>query len=243
MPLDSSPEETKTIRSIERAVDVLSCFDRQNSQLSVTDLQKRLGLSRPTLYRILATLEGKGLIRSFGEPQRFELGHAAARLAGTWIGQHDLVRAARPILHRLWQETDETVALFVAGDGEKICVEELPSRQALTFTRGVGFTEKLDVGASGKSMLAFMPGAPDTAELAAVRRTGVYVSEGEIIDGAVAIAAPVFGSDGTVAGGVCLFGPEVRLREAKRASFIDRVRAASEDISRALGYNAAAAAE
>lgn len=244
MPLDSSAADSKTIRSIERAIDVLSCFDRQTPQLSVTDLRKRLGLSRPTLYRILATLEAKGLIRSFGEPQRFELGHGASRLAGSWIGQDDFVRAARPILHRLWEQTDETVALFVASDnGEKICIEELPSRQALTFTRGVGFTEKLGIGASGKSMLAFMPDAPDDPELAEVRRTGVCVSEGEIISGAVAIAAPVYGMDGTVAGGVCLFGPEVRLKDANRESCIARIRDAAEEISRALGHQTAEAAE
>ncbi len=176
--------------------------------MGVTDLQKRLELDRPTLYRILATLEGKGLIRSHGEPQRFELGSGATRLAGNWIGQDNFVRAARPILGRLWEETDETVALFVPGtNDEKICIEELPSRQALTFNRGVGFTEKLNVGASGRSMLAFMPYAPADPRLDEVRQTGVCVSEGEIIKGAVSVAAPVFGMDRDGRGRRHLFGP------------------------------------
>ena len=78
-------EATATIRSIERAIDVLSCFDHATPQLSVTDLKKRTDLSRPTLYRILATLEGKGVIRSFGEPQRFELGHEASPVSYTHL--------------------------------------------------------------------------------------------------------------------------------------------------------------
>ena len=243
MPFDTAVIPPQTIRSVERAIDVLCCFDRQSPELSVTDLQKRLGLSRPTLYRILATLEAKGLIRSFGEPQRFELGVGANRLASSWIGQDAFVRTARPVLQRLWEETDETIALFViGGDDEKICIEELPSRQALTFSRGVGFTEKLDVGASGKSMLAFVPGAPDDPLLVKIRRDGYSVSEGEIIEGAVSIAAPVFGSDGRVAGGVCLFGPEVRMTAANRNRNIARVCAAAEDISRSLGHRPAAAA-
>ena len=112
-------DTTKTIRSIERAIDVLACFDHATPQLSVTDLQKRTGLSRPTLYRILATLTGKGVIRSFGEPQRFALGHEASRLGANWIGQDDFVRAARPVLTRLWKETGETVALFVAVEEQQ----------------------------------------------------------------------------------------------------------------------------
>ena len=237
-------DDTKTIRSIERAIDVLGCFDRTAPELSVTDLQKRLGLSRPTLYRILATLEGKGLIRSFGEPQRFELGHGASRLAASWIGSDDFIRAAHPNLRRLWQETGETVALFVAGtDGDKICIDEIQGPQALTFTRGVGFSEKLSVGASGKAMLAFMDEAPASDELAAVRRTGFCVSEGEIIEGAVSVAAPVFDRDGRVAGGLCVFGPGVRLTGQRREDCIARVLAASNEISRTLGYRPAAAAE
>ena len=236
--------ETKTIRSIERAVDVLACFDHETPELSVTDLQKRTGLSRPTLYRILATLEGKGVIRSFGDPQRFVLGHEASRLAASWIGQDEFVRAAGPVLHRLWEETDETVALFVAtDDGQKICIEELQSRQALTFKRGIGFSETLSVGASGKAMLAYTDAAANDPEFDDVRRTGVRVSRGEIIEGAVAIAAPVFNRDGSVKGSVCIFGPEVRLSDGRRDSCIEYVREASREISSALGYAVPTAAE
>ena len=244
MPGTPNDNETKTIRSIERAMDVLACFDHETPELSVTDLQKRTGLSRPTLYRILATLEGKGVIRSFGDPQRFELGHEASRLAASWIGQDEFLRAAGPVLHRLWEDTDETVALFVAtDDGHKICIEELQSRQALTFKRGVGFTEALSVGASGKAMLAFTDAAANDPDLDAVRRTGVQVSKGEIIEGAVAIAAPVFNRDGTVKGSVCIFGPEVRLTDSRRDACIKQVREASREISSALGYDIPAAAE
>jgi IclR family transcriptional regulator, acetate operon repressor len=240
MPDAVNDETSKTIRSIERAVDVLACFDQLTPQLSVTALQKRTGLSRPTLYRILATLERKGVIRSFGEPQRFELGHEASRLAANWIGQDDYIRAARPVLRRLWDDTDETVALFIAADGnKKICIEELQSRQALTFTRGVGFTEDLATGASGKAMLAFTPSSRENPEFEDVRRTGICVSEGEIIEGAVAIAAPVFDRDGSVKGSVCIFGPAVRLADARRGECIDRVKQASEAISYALGYTPA----
>lgn len=237
MPNSDHKEAAKTIRSIERAVDVLSCFDRETPLLSVTDLQKRTTLSRPTLYRILSTLEGKGVIRSFGDPQRFELGHEASRLAANWIGQDDFVRAARPVLRRLWDRTDETVALFIVADGEKkICIEELQSRQALTFTRGVGFTEDLATGASGKAMLAFIEPQSVKSGFEDVRASGVCVSEGEIIEGAVAIAAPVFDRDGSVKGSVCIFGPAVRLSDAHRDECTDRVRQASEEISYALGH-------
>ncbi|CAN0548973.1 unnamed protein product [Laminaria digitata] len=101
--------------------------------------------------------------------------------------------------------------------------------------------EDLETGASGKAILAFTDTGSLNAEFDDVRRTGVRVTEGEIIEGAVAVAAPVFDRDGVVKGSVCVFGPEVRLSDSRRQDCIDRVRSASEGISRALGFTAAIA--
>lgn len=244
--------DIKTVRAVERAVDVLMCFTRETPTLSVTDLQKTLGLSRPTLYRLLQTLEGKGLIRSFGEPQRFQLAHGAIALGNAALARIDVARVAEPYLLKLWDGTDETVALFVPVSGNlKTCVQEIQSRQALVYTRGAGFTEPMTIGASGKAILAFAaPADMETAlaklehadgealraELLRIGRDGYCISVGEIIDGAVAIAAPVFQRDGTVAGSVSIYGPETRLTGAHRDTCVSTVCLAAEQISRAMGH-------
>ena len=252
--------DIKTVRAVERAVDVLMCFTRDRPTLSVTDLQKSLSLSRPTLYRLLQTLEGKGLVRSFGDPQRFQLAHGAIELGNAALAPIDVARLGQRHLRALWEATDETVALMVPVSADvKVCVEEIQSRHPLMFTRGAGFTEPMTVGASGKAMLAFM--APDTVEtalrdlddgedrealrveLAEVRVDGFRISTGEIIEGAVAIAAPVFDRDGGVAGSICVFGPEARLTGAHRDMCVGEVLAAARRISEAMGYTPRAAAE
>jgi len=249
--------QPKPVRAVERAIDVLACFGRGSPTFSVGELQERVKLSRPTLYRLLATLERKGLVRSFGDPQRFALDHRMVELASGWQPETDVARAAQPVLRALWQASGETVALFVLGGaGSKLCVQELPSRHALVFTRGAGFIEPLWVGASGKVILAFLAEAEREvamaavasledrrridAELARIRDQGYWASEGEIIAGAIAIAAPVFARGGEAAGAVCVFGPEARINGAMRVACIDRTVAAAEEISTALGYRAAA---
>lgn len=256
MPGPSS--EIKTVRAVERAVDVLMCFTRDRPTLSVTDLQRTLALSRPTLYRLLQTLEGKGLIRSFGDPQRFQLAHGAIEIGNAALAPIDVAQVGQRHLRALWEATDETVALMVpVTGGVKVCVEEIQSRQPLVFTRGAGFTEPTTVGASGKVMLAFMAADKTEAalrdladgrerealrdELAEVRRNGFCISTGEIIGGAVAIAAPVFDRDGGVAGSICVFGPEARLTGAHRDRCVAEVVAAARRISDAMGYRSAAA--
>jgi DNA-binding IclR family transcriptional regulator len=252
-----TPEATnsgsKSIRAVERAIDVLKCFGSDTPTLSVTDIQHRLGLSRPTIYRLLHTLEGKGMVRSWGDPQRFELDAGVVELAGSWLGKSDVAQAAQPFLSELWVATDETVALFVRTSPiSKICVSELRSRQPLTFTRGAGFTESTTVGSSGKIMIAFMKKdeaelalaeindprarAALDAELTEIRRDGYFISSGEIIAGAIAIAAPVFNNDGDVAGSICLFGPEARLDGATREKCVAQLLEAARKISTAIGY-------
>src|SRR5207253_4488680 len=148
-------------------LEILLAFRADDDGLTVGELGKRVDLSRPTLYRLLHTLEQCGFLVSFGEPQRFRLGPAAAQLAHVWSASHNLAAVARPMMQRVREATGETVALFVAEGIFRLCVAELPSPQPLSFKRGVGYRERLVLGASGRAILAHMAqGADDLAAYA-----------------------------------------------------------------------------
>ena len=57
---------TKPVRSVDRAVDIVLAFV-DNPVVGVAELQQRLELPRPTLYRMLSAFEQKGLVSWFGE--------------------------------------------------------------------------------------------------------------------------------------------------------------------------------
>jgi len=73
------------VRAVNRALDILTSFNEAagSEGLTVLQLQERTALSRPTLYRLLATLAKKGFVIASGDPQRFKLGAAVARLVNT----------------------------------------------------------------------------------------------------------------------------------------------------------------
>ncbi len=250
----------KMNRSVERAVDIMAALSRADRAISVTELEQTLSLSRPTLYRILHTLETKGLVICSGDPQRFSLGARIVELAGPWLGKNQVVDISQPYLTALWRETDETVALFVVGDHDtKVCIQELKSRQALVFTRGTGIVEPLIVGSSGKSMLAFqeagvirdiLAAIEDSRirghverDLATIRQNGYSVTEGEVIAGAVALSAPIFDRAGAVKSSVALYGPESRLSGDHKARCLDSLMRTAGQISLAMGYRQSSAAE
>jgi IclR family transcriptional regulator, acetate operon repressor len=223
------------VRAVERALDVLAAFTPEQHDLLVADLVKRVGLSRPTIYRLLNTLERKGFVTSSGEPQRFRLGPAVARLAHVWSTVLDISAIARPVMAETWAYTSETVALFVPRGDMRLCVAEMQSPQPISFRRGVGYSEKLVRGASGRAILAFTQLQNGQLEsfaagtntdlgwlrdqLALTRERGYALGHNELIQGAYAVAAPFFDGTGNVAGSLGVFGPDVRLTEARMHEF------------------------
>ncbi len=252
--MGSVEKSSESVRAVNRALDLLLAFTREDFELTAGELLERVDLSRPTLYRLLYTLEQKGFIASTGDPQRFRLGPAVAKLSHVWTQSLDLSALAAPLMRKLWIETRETVALFVAQGELRLCLAELPSPQPLNFKRGVGYTERLVLGASGRAILAFMPAADAQLEryarglkldmaklrkdLAATRVRGFSVSRNELIEGAIAVAAPFFNGR-AVAGSMGIFGPATRLGEQKIEKLGSLVAKQAARLSSSLGVSAA----
>jgi DNA-binding IclR family transcriptional regulator len=222
-----------SVRAVDRALEILLAFDARDRGLTVAELLKRVDLSRPTLYRLLRTLEQQRFVSSSGEPQRFRLGPAVAQLAHVWNSNTELGGLAEPVMRRVWEATGETVALFVPEGLYRVCVAELPSAQPLSFKRGVGYRERLTLGASGRAILAHRH--PHPQELAQVRSRGYAVSKNELIQGAVAVAAPFFSAGDEVAGALGIFGPGVRLPPAQVERFGKLLVKEARELSSALG--------
>lgn len=251
---EKNEAENGTVRSVERAIAILFSFTRGSAIKTAAEIQGDLGISRPTVYRLLQTLQLQGLVRGSGEPLRYALDHRVMSLADAWLSQIDVVRCAEEGMADLWARTDETVALYVPLGGDtRIAVNELRSKQPLSLGLGIGHKASLTQGASGRVILAFieparieqvLKGVPDAgvreqvrADIERIQQQGYSVTVSERIAGAVAIAAPIFNHIGGVAASLCLFGPETRLTEDMRRRYISLVVNAADKISTTMGYS------
>src|ERR1044072_6266010 len=102
--------EGSTVRAVERVIAILQCFTADKPALSVIEIQRRVGLSRPTLYRLLQTLAATGLVKAEGDPQRFRLAHGVMELAHVWLAGLDKVDVARALLEGLRAVNGESAA-------------------------------------------------------------------------------------------------------------------------------------
>ncbi|MBC7203992.1 MAG: IclR family transcriptional regulator [Pusillimonas sp.] len=240
-----------SVRAVDRALDILMAFTAADYELSAGELLKRVDLSRPTLYRLLYTLEQSGFVMSVGEPQKFRLGPSVAHLVHVWTSSFDLNEIAKPVLRRIWESTGETVALFIPQGAYRTCISELPSAHPLSFKRGVGYRERIVLGASGRAILAYsdvdknqlnnylnetdLDPKQFQGELERTRKRGYAVSIQELIQGAVAIAAPFYTGGAQVAGSIGVFGPSVRLGSTEVEAFGELLITETKALSKLLG--------
>jgi DNA-binding IclR family transcriptional regulator len=262
---NGEPHQTRTPprpSSIEKAIDVLFCFDLQRSQLRLVEISQRLGLHKSTAHRLLSLLKKKGLVVFDPTTQLYSLGPALVDLAWIVLRQQDLRSICRPHMEQLRQLTNETVSLNIRVGNKRVCVEELQSEQEVRYSQTFGLAAPLQVGAPGKALLAFMsddeleqalatleftPLTPDTitdrealrAELARTRARGYAVSVGERSPWAAAVAAPIRNRTAQTVAAVSVLGPSQRLTARVLRELGVQVMRAAREISAALGFNAA----
>jgi DNA-binding IclR family transcriptional regulator len=247
--------------SVEKAIDILFCFDAQHPQLRLTDISQRLGLHKSTTHRLLSLLKKKRLIIADAASQLYSLGPGVVELAWLLLRQQDLRTVSAPYLERLRQATNETVSLYVRIGDCRVCIEELESSQEIKYSQTLGLATPLHVGAPGKVLLAFLPPEelevilatlpliPLTArtitdrahllkELAIVRQRGYAVSEGERSPWTSAVAAPIWDWSGKLIATLSVLGPSQRLTSEILPGLSQQVQQVALDLSAALGYRA-----
>lgn len=169
-----------------------------------------LNIPVSTVYRYLRTLHHFGFIDRHNG--LYKLSPLVTILPGASVSSESLVRCADPVLRSVVEQTGETALLLTRVGMSAVCLHlvESPKKMRMTFERGEILP--LHAGAGQRVLLAYAPPdiieefiamglkrfTPDTPDEAKLRRqleqiknTGIAVSRGEFIPGAVAIAAPV----------------------------------------------------
>lgn len=253
MPESDAP----VVQSVDRAVATMEILAR-DGWAGVTDIATELDIHKSTVFRLLATLERRGLVEQNQENQKYRLGFALLRLAGAVRSSLDLVRAARPVCDRLSRRTDETVTVAVLEDADVVNIHQVNLSSHRVTVDWLGSHTPVHCTSTGKVLLAFAEDGlrrvllrarlaaytPRTvtdrqallAELAAVVDRGYAIAIEELEEGLNAVAAPVWGPDSTVVAAVSVSGPSYRL-EPERLPAVGAITVeAAAEMSRRLGY-------
>ncbi|MBW3592586.1 MAG: IclR family transcriptional regulator [Actinobacteria bacterium] len=218
-------------QSVERAARLLSLFSVDEPELTLAELQARLGTSKATAHRYATALRRAGLLRLSGGG--YTLGPRVVELAATALAGLRIVKVAGPYLERLVSELNETAVLSVwDGDAPVVVRVDDNTDRLVRINVRTGSRLPLD-SAQGKIFRAHV-GLPDDDEAVAVRAAGIAFNA-RTVEGIAALAAPVFQGDDVVAT-MALVGTTASIPSELDSIVATRLRELAAALSAELGF-------
>ncbi|MDR5822347.1 IclR family transcriptional regulator [Caballeronia sp. LZ043] len=213
------------MRSIEKAMSVLTAFDGTKRQLSLSEIAELAALDLSATQRFTYTLATLGYLVKDAASRKYELSVRLLNFTDHFLSCNDLVIRATPYLQQLGLETEEATNLTVLDGTDIVFVLRIVSRNVLNPNVHVGTRLPAYCTALGQAILAtfddgeiddllaasdLVAHTPSTrttphrikARLTDVRAKGYAHTKDEFFPGDISTAAAVRGAGGRAIGAV-----------------------------------------
>jgi IclR family pca regulon transcriptional regulator len=212
-------DDPNFIEAIARGFDVVKAFAPHRPVMTLTEVATATGLARPTVRRILLTLEALGYVRTSGPgytltPRVLELGITYVRSIGLWD-------VARPHMEALVARTGESTSMAQLDGSDIVYVARVAVPKIIALSVQVGTRFPAMQTSLGKVLLAALspaeleevlaqpsrsgvvprwnPSRPERdAALREVRAQGWALTDEQLAGGIRSVAAPIRDGAGTV---------------------------------------------
>jgi len=242
--------------STERVLQILDLFSETRLEWTADELMETLGYSRPTLYRYIKSLKELGFLTQNG-PHGLTLGPRFVELDFLMRKSDTLLREGEPLL-RTMAQAHPCTALLVRWYGNKmLCVASEVSAPNPKSSYPRGRPMPLARGAISRAILAYLPrrqmlkkieeNLPELSNLGLgltveqiaeslrqMRKGGAMIAHGEVTEGVVGIAAPVFDDSRAPVAVLCMTIDRTTLNETIIADLSAFVSNSAETLSAAL---------
>ncbi|MFZ5649240.1 MAG: IclR family transcriptional regulator [Bacillota bacterium] len=229
-----------------------------DSDLGISDLSRRLNISKSTVYGITQALTDLGVVLQEPGTKKFRLGPTLIKLGSRALAGIDIRTVARPIMEELSDRFRETIFLGTFDDKGITIIEKSESPAELKISAPVGTRIPIFAGAAGK---VFLSGLDDQSvksilsqktipcftentvtntekyfeELLVVRRKGYATDLEEYIRGVNAICVPVLDQLGKHLAAMWMVGFVHSFSGEKMSQAIESTMEAAAGLSRMLG--------
>ena len=251
--------KNEKVQTIDRLIQIMDCFTIDQNELGVREVARLTALSPSVCGRLMMAAKYQGLLLQNPESRSYSVGPKSLRWAEVYTTNLDIRNVALPVINELLLETKETISLYILDGDDRLCVERMESAQNVRIVARIGRRLPLYAGSAGKLLLAYLPEKrqneilsrtdfqPLTSktitdakilkeELKKIRTQGYALSDGEWVEDAAGIAAPIFDVRGDILAALTVSGPSSRFTNEKIKFHKDYLLNAAEQISRDLGY-------
>lgn len=246
-----------TIKSLDRAMEVFEFLSEAQGK-ALTTISDEMGQSPATVYRILVTLEGRGLVEFDTEEQLWYIGPRAFVIGARFLRRTSLVDRARPILRKLMEATGETANIGIEKEGAVLFLSQVETHASIRAFFPPGTLSPMHASGIGKALLAQMDAErldrllatvelesftehtiTDVealkSDLETVRSQEFAIDNEEKNSGMRCIAAPVFDMNREAVAGISVSGPISRVSTEETERLSRHVIEAAHQLTFAIG--------
>lgn len=253
--MDGGPADT--IPTNLRLLLVLEEVARIGLPVTPTDVNAQLGLPKPTIHRLFATLEDEGFLQRDIDGRTYSPGRRLRGMA-TGVLSSLRIRAARlAVLRKLSTRVGETCNIALPDRDSMVYLERVETEWPLRIQLPIGTTVPFYCTASGKMYLSTLPEAhlkryaasevlkrntPNTitepealiAAVTQIRRDGYALDNEEFMEGMTALAVPILDSHDRLVATLSFHAPSLRFSSDKALEFLPQLCEAAADLSSLL---------
>lgn len=246
-------KDVYSVQAVVKAIDLLEALAQGGERPSIAVLEKKLGLSHSKAFRLLATLEDKGLVERNTATNTYALGLQAFEMAQHILKSDNLIKMAHPIMVELARKLDEAIYFTVANNNEVLFLDMVDSFQQIKTADLVGQRFPFFTNAAGKviksvsSIDLFGRSSKKNSikdvqqlevELDEIRRKGVAVDFNGLGEGVCTVAVVIRDYAGKVVGALTLLAPSFRMLQDRLDNVvIPCMLEGAEALSMKFGYS------
>lgn len=220
-----------------------------------SEVMRALGLPKPTVHRLFATLEQEGFLQRDIDGKSYAPGRRARELAGGILSSLRVRTARLAILTRLANRIGETCNIALPERDCMVYLERVETEWPLRIQLPAGTRVPFYCTASGKMYLSSLPDhhidrylanaelVPHTprsltdaprlrAQLDEIRSAGYAIDDEEFLEGMIALAVPVPDGHGRLFATLSFHAPTQRFDIARAKQHLSQLREAATELSR-----------
>ncbi|WP_163970997.1 IclR family transcriptional regulator [Oceanobacillus halotolerans] len=249
-------------QSVVKALKLLDLFTEGKSELTLKEIADKSQLPKPTVYRLLSSLEFAGYLRKIKETEhdsRYRLGLKLLELGQLVSDQLELRNVALPFMEQLAHDLNEVIHLVIVNQEEATYIEKVESSRALRLYTRIGKSSPLYLGSGPKMLLAMLPKGKQEEilrnadlfrlrdeeqigeealrkELEMIRKKGYAYSIGEQDADTTGISFPIYDHQHQVVAALAVSGLSKHFEGENLTYIKEKTQQTATNISSELGY-------
>ncbi len=148
--------KNELVSSVVKLVSLFEALATQD-EMALSDISNTIKVHKSTAYRFLTSLKELGYVKQNAENEKYSLTLRLFEVGAEVLARLDEKEAARPVMKKLAEQTQETVHLGMLDGEDVVYIDKIDSPQTLRMYSKIGLRSPAYCTAIGKALLAWAP--------------------------------------------------------------------------------------